>query len=308
MINLDQPSEEVYILNSKGKSNVLSTFNKKRGGLDLVFDLDSGEEPQISESWEFSGMKLYFVHMGSRTSFALGEGKTYLKVITGKLETPKLGCFAEPFEIRNTQIKEKTISAGRQGALLAVLSESDEAPNNLTEMNQLNFVGPNSQALEWRSFEEKFGSYTDFFNGKDCHMMDGFHLFNLAGREIVYVNFWSCGQGVNLSTHNHAGTPTEEMPAFAEVHWVINSGTGRGGMFQATENGEILQLDTMSRGDEHGPYFELDEKKNKPLLRLNGAVKYGWHGWQGGFNSDSTKSYDFVAAFEINPDFALIKT
>ena len=175
-------------------------------------------------------------------------------------------------------------------------------------MSQLNFLGPNSQALKWESFEEKYGGYTDFFNGKDCHMMDGFHLLNGAGREIVYVNFWSCGQGVNLSTHNHAGTPTEEMPAFAEVHWVINSGTGRGGMFQATENGEILQLDTMSRGDEHGPYFELDERKNKPLLRSNGAVKYGWHGWQGGFNSDSTKSYDFVAAFEINPDFALIKT
>ena len=290
------------------KANVLSTPNKKRGGLDLVFDLDSGEELQISESWEFSGMKLYFVHMGSGTSSTLREGKSYLKVITGKLETPTLGCFAKPFEIRNTHIKEKTISAGPGGALLAVLLESDESPNNFTEMSQLNFLGPNSQALKWESFEEKYGSYTDFFNGKDCHMMDGFHLLNGAGREIVYVNFWSCGQGVNLSTHNHAGTPTEEMPAFAEVHWVINSGTGRGGMFQATENGEILQLDTMSRGDEHGPYFELDERKNKPLLRSNGAVKYGWHGWQGGYNSASTKSYDFVAAFEINPDFAVIKT
>ena len=189
--------------------------------------------------------------MGSWTSFALGEGKTYLKVITGKLETPKLGCFAEPFEIRNTHVKEKTISAGRQGALLAVLLESDEAPDNLTEMNQLKFLGPNSQALEWRSFEEKFGSYTDFFNGKDCHMMDGFHLLNGAGSEIVYVNFGAVVKTSQLP--HHAGTPTEEMPAFAEVHWVINSGTGRGGMFQATENGEILQLDTMSRGDEHGP-------------------------------------------------------
>ena len=171
MIDLDQLSKEIDILNSKAKSNVLSTFNKERGGLDLVFDLDSSEEPQISESWEFSGMKLYFVHMGSRTSFALSEGKTYLKVITGKLETPNLGCFAEPFEIRNTHIKEKIISAGRQGALLAVLLESDEAPDNLTEMNQLNFLGPNSQALEWRSFEEKFGSYTDFFNGKDLSLI-----------------------------------------------------------------------------------------------------------------------------------------
>ena len=107
MIDLDQLSKEIDILNSKAKSNVLSTFNKERGGLDLVFDLDSGAEPQISESWEFSGMKLYFVHMGSRTSFALSEEKTYLKVITGKLETPNLGCFAEPFEIRNTHIKEK---------------------------------------------------------------------------------------------------------------------------------------------------------------------------------------------------------
>ncbi|MBC09251.1 MAG: hypothetical protein CMQ39_03655 [Gammaproteobacteria bacterium] len=295
-------------MNPKANVNVLSTFNKKRGGLDLIFDPDSGKDTQISESWEFSGMKLYFVLMGSGTSFTLSESKTYLKVITGKLETPALGCFAEPFEIRNTNVKEKKISAGPKGALFAVLLENDEALDNLTEMNQLNFLGPNSQALKWKSFEEKFGSYTDFFDGKDCHMMDGFHLLNRAGKEIVYVNFWSCGQGVNLSTHNHAGTPSEEMPAFAEVHWVINSGTGRGGMFQATETGEILQLDTMSKGDEHGPYFELDEKKNKPLLRSNGAVKYGWHGWQGGYNSDLTKSYDFVAAFEINPDFALIKT
>ncbi len=289
-------------------NNVFSTVNQKKGGLDLVFDLDGREECQISESWEFSGMKLNFVCLGSQASIVLAEAKTYIKVIAGKLETPSLGCFAEPFAIRNTHLREKMISAGEEGALIAVLLESDEAFDNLTEMKQLNFSGPNSQALKWRSFEEKFSPYTDFFNGKACHMMDGFHLLDRNGCEIVYVNFWSCGKGVNLSPHNHAGSPTEEMPAFAEVHWVINSGTGRGGMFQATEQGKIIKLDVMKRGDEHGPYFELDQIEGKPLLRPNGAVKYGWHGWQAGEDAESSKAYDFVAAFEINPDFALIKS
>ena len=98
-------------MNPKANVNVLSTFNKKRGGLDLIFDPDSGKDTQISESWEFSGMKLYFVLIGSGTSFTLSEGKTYLKVITGKLETPALGCFAEPFEIRNTNVKEKLVDS-----------------------------------------------------------------------------------------------------------------------------------------------------------------------------------------------------
>ena len=289
-------------------NNVFSTVNQKKGGLDLVFDLDGREECQISESWEFSGMKLNFVCLGSQASIVLAEAKTYIKVIAGKLETPSLGCFAEPFAIRNTHLKEKMISAGEEGALIAVLLESDEAFDNLTEMKQLNFSGPNSQALKWRSFEEKFSPYTDFFNGKVCPMTDGFHLLDRNGCEIVYVNFWSCGKGVNLSPHNHAGSPTEEMPAFAEVHWVINSGTGRGGMFQATEQGKIIKLDVMKRGDEHGPYFELDQIEGKPLLRPNGAVKYGWHGWQAGEDAESSKAYDFVAAFEINPDFALIKS
>ena len=141
-------------MNSKvNVNNVFSMVNKKRGGLDLVFDLDGCEERQISESWEFSGMKLNFVYLGSRASIVLAEGKTYLKVIVGKLEIPSLGCFAEPFAIRNTHFREKMISAGEEGALIAVLLESDEALDNLTEMKQLNFSGPNSQALKWESFE-----------------------------------------------------------------------------------------------------------------------------------------------------------
>ena len=40
------------------------------------------------------------------------------------------------------------------------------------------------------------------------------------------------------------------------------------------------------------------------MLRENGAVMYGWHGWQGGTDGLPDHAYDFVAAFEINPNFA----
>ena len=67
-------------------------------------------------------MKLYFVHMGSGT-FHVERGEELSKVITGKLETPTLGYFAKPFEIRNTHIKEKTISAGPGAASRSSIGE-----------------------------------------------------------------------------------------------------------------------------------------------------------------------------------------
>ena len=40
------------------------------------------------------------------------------------------------------------------------------------------------------------------------------------------------------------------------------------------------------------------------MLRENGAVMYGWHGWEAGVDLLPDQAYDFVFAFEINPDFA----
>ena len=44
------------------------------------------------------------------------------------------------------------------------------------------------------------------------------------------------------------------------------------------------------------------------MLLDNGAVKYPWHGWQSGNDDQDLQSYDFVAAFEIIPEYALIQT
>ena len=55
-------------------------------------------------------------------------------------------------------------------------------------------------------------------------------------------------------------------------------------------------------GDEHGPYFDLDAD-GRPERHSNGAVKYPWHGWQGGQDDRPQQAYDYVAAFEINPDY-----
>ena len=59
----------------------------------------------------------------------------------------------------------------------------------------------------------------------------------------------------------------------------------------------------MQAGEEHGPFFRLDEATGKPLLRPNGAVDYPWHGWQGGTDDQPGQAYDLVAAFEIYPEF-----
>ena len=57
-----------------------------------------------------------------------------------------------------------------------------------------------------------------------------------------------------------------------------------------------------------GEYRHLGEYKLPTLISIYKACLYLGHGWQGGEDGDSRKAYDFVAAFEINPDFALIKS
>ena len=89
-------------------------------------------------------------------------------------------------------------------------------------IEQIQFNGPAANYLAWQSFADKFGTFTDWFDGQDCYMADGIHILNQSGAEIVYVNFWACGKGVDLSTHNHANDPSPLAPAFAEVHWVID--------------------------------------------------------------------------------------
>jgi hypothetical protein len=287
--------------------NVPMSAINPRGGIDLTFDLDCNEGILTSEIWKVAGRKLQFVFLAAHQTLKLADEACYLKVIVGRLDNIGRGCFAEPFAIRSTRVGTAQVLAGAKGALFALLTETDETPRNLYDMAAVKFSDPLSEHLDWQSFDEKFGVFTDAFAGQDCHMMNGFHLLDQNGSEIAYVNFWTCGKGVDLSTHDHGGAPSDMAPAFAEVHWVINPGTGSGGMYQTESPGHPDRVrHTLARGDEHGPYFEINPDTRKPVIKDNGAVKYPWHGWQGGQVELPGQSYDFVAAFEINPAYATV--
>lgn len=226
-------------------------------------------------------------------------------MINGRLSEPNLSCFAKPFAVRNTRLTQSIITASNQGALVALMTETDSTPVNLTDMKDVIFQGPHSNSLNWRRFDEKFKDIFDYWNGMDCQMANGFHLLNEHSSEIAYVNFWTCGKSIDLSTHNHSNDPSEMAPAFAEIHWVFNNGTGKGGMYhqESREAGKRNVL-AMQRGDEHGPFFAVDPVSGYPKRRDNKALVYPWHGWQGGSSDVGGQVYDFVAAFEINPEFA----
>ena len=171
-------------------------------------------------------------------------------------------------------------------------------------MDQLAFEGPHQELLQWVSFEEKFGKYTDAFDGQDAHIVPGFHLLDHDNVEIAYVHFWAAGKGVDLSTHNHGNPPSSTAPAFAEVHWVFNNGTGSGGMYECEGPGTPHQQRyPIQRGQEHGAFFVVDPQTGFPQMRDNGSVEYPWHGWQAGTDDREGQAFDFVAAFEINPDY-----
>ena len=74
-------------------------------------------------------------------------------------------------------------------------------------------------------------------------------------------------------------------------------------MYEISEPGAEKRVrHPMQLGDEHGPFYDRNAS-GRPVFRDNGAVQYPWHGWQGGNDEQSGQSYDFVAAFEINPDY-----
>ena len=174
-------------------------------------------------------------------------------------------------------------------------------------MDQLRLGGPLADCLRWQTFEERYSKLTPFFNGADAHLVPGFHLLDDDGAEIAYVFFWTAGKAVDLSTHNHGNTPSEQAPAFAEVHQVLNNGTGQGGMYQTPEPGaaERTRL-PMQRGDEHGPFFLFDKTTGRPKLRDNGAVEYPWHGWAAGDDAAPGQSYDLVCAYEITAPYCFV--
>ena len=280
----------------------LSTDNP-RGGINVHFNLASDQALQQSPIWTAAGRGLCFMRLSSGASLALPPGENLVKVILGRLENIDRSCLAPPFSVRSTAVAASELVAGVEGALFALVTVAADAPRQVSDIAQLTFTGEGSDCLAWQSFEEKFAGRIDYFDGKDCHMANGFHLLDETGEEIVYVNPWACGQGVDLSTHNHAHAPSDLAPAFAEVHWVLAAAARDSGMYQTAEPGAEERIrHPMGLGDEHGPFYERDGD-GRPRFRDNGAVQYPWHGWQGGTDNEPGQSYDFVAAFEINPQF-----
>ena len=281
----------------------------RRAGLDIV--LASGlaaQEPVISETWSVAGWSMQFARLGSGQALQLNRsaGRHYVKVVTGELANISRKPFAGPFAVRDTAADVQSLRAGPEGAVFAVFAESDRVAGNIHDMAALRLDGPMRDVFVWERFDEKFGAFTDLFDGVEAYMSPGFHLLDETGTEITYVNLWTCGKGVDLSTHNHAQDPSPEAPAFAETHWVFNSGATGAGMYLCDEPGAPRTRFPMCRGQEHGPFFAVDEAARRPRLRPNGAVEYPWHGWQGGQDNDPAQAFDFVAAFETNPEFVSV--
>lgn len=285
------------------QSNIEIDCDNPRGGLNLSFDLNSTLPLQQSPTWETAGWALTFIHLNTHTQLELMDGRFMVKVIVGHLADPDRGCLGEPIKARSTRLQQAQIRTSDSPCLVALFEQTPACPSNLTDIAQLAWSGPEAQALIWQRFDEKFAGLLDAFDGLDCYMGQGFHLLDADGTEIVYLNPWCCGKGVDLSTHNHGQRPRALAPAFAEVHLVLNNGTGNGGMYEIAEPGAEARLShPLQVGEEHGPYFFLDSD-GKPERRENGAVAYPWHGWCGGVDDHPAQAYDYVAAFEINPDY-----
>jgi hypothetical protein len=300
--------------------DVAVTRHPTRPGVSLTMGPVTGS--RISPVWTMGGWRLQFVRLapGERLEMDGAGGTVYVKVITGALADPPRKAYPAVGELVSTRLNRGSVTASDEGALIAVFTETSEVPKVLSRIDQLRIDGPLAECFGWQTFAERFGKVTAFFNGADAHLVPGFHLLDNNGAEIAYVYFWAAGRGVDLSTHNHGHTPSEQAPAFAEVHQVLHNGTGHGGMYQTPAPGaaERTRL-PMQRGEEHGPFFLIDEATGRPRLRDNGAVDYPWHGWQAGQDGMTDRHpvtdrhqmtgqrYDLVCAYEITAPYAKVR-
>jgi len=289
--------------------------NQTRGGLKLTFDLAENRVAQSSSVWTTAGWLLRFVALPAGQTLSLDAGEQYLKVILGCEQERQQYCFTHDQKVRSTRIQcdaghAPSITAGSAGLLGLLLTKTATAPANISAMRDVEFAGPSSEELNWRSFKERFGAFMPYFDTLDNHMADGFHLCDRSGNQICYVNFWTCGIHGDVSTHNHGQPPSALSPAFAEVHLVLNTGGSESGMYissnpdDSTGTGEARQYIPMRPGEEHGPFF--DHADGAPLLTENGAISYPWHGWESRGKARGVSAYDYVVAFEIYPEFARI--
>ena len=292
------------------RPNSLIANHGQRPGLKIILDSRGPVgEPVVSSVWSVAGWTLQFarLHAGQSLSLDQAAGRIYVKVVTGELANIGRKPFAGKFAVRDTDVSAGELRAGADGAVFAVFTETEDVADNVRSMAELTIEGPMREAFEWQRFDEKFGAFTDFFDGMEAYMSPGFHLLDENFAEITYVNLWTAGKGVDLSTHNHGNDPSPAAPAFAEAHWVFNSGAAGAGMYLCDEPGAQRTRFPMRRGQEHGPFFAIDSSTGRPALRANGAVEYPWHGWQAGDDDGSGQAFDFVAAFETYPDFVQLR-
>lgn len=277
-----------------------------RVGISVVL---KSNELCVSPQWNLGGVLIQFVRLPENQSIDLdvGDGRVCLKVVVGEVDCGTRTVFPPVGEVASTEVTESGVTAVVD-SVLCVFTLTEKLPTKITSMAALAMQGPHDDLLIWQSFEQRFGEFTDIFDGLEAHMIPGFHLVDPAGEELAYVHFWTTGKGVDVSTHDHGGAPSPLNPAFCEVHLVLRNGTGEGAMYQCKAPGDEYRKRTkIQSGEEHGPFFHFDEATGKPGFRANGAVDYPWHGWQGGVDTEPTESYDLVAAFEINPDKVLLQ-
>lgn len=285
--------------------NMPVEVNTRRGGLSLR--VPAGVRA-VSPEWRLGGFGIRFASLaaGDALEVPQASGPVYLKVITGEVDNGGGRAFPPAGAVTTTRMTDAVVRA-RRNALLCFISDPADNPQSITDMQQLTLQGALDAHCRWQTFAEKFGAFTDVFDGLEAHMIPGFHLLDTAGAEIAYVHFWTTGKGVDVSTHNHSQTPSEHAPAFAEVHLVLRNGTGGGGMYVCDAPGAAERVRTpIQAGEEHGPFFRFDAATGRPLLRDNGAVDYPWHGWRGGTSDAVGEVYDLVAAFEISPAYARV--
>ncbi len=284
---------------------VRSTPATARPGVNI--EIGAGTAPVLSEVWTLGGFRIQFVRLDAGQRFDLDQaaGPVYVKVVTGRLASLERGAYAAPKAIRSTQVQDGHVVAGPQGAVFTVFTRTTEVPQRITAMSQLPMSGPHPALFRWESFEQKYGQFLRAFDGQDAHLIPGFHLLDADGGEIAYLYVWTAGKGVDMSTHNHGNAPSATAPAFAEVHWVMHNGTGKGGMYETAEPGAPERIrHPMQQGEEHGPFFHVEAATGLPVLRDNGAVSYPWHSWQAGHDGAEGQAYDVVAAFEITAPYA----
>ena len=301
--------DEIPVLSALAPSAIVEP-GAEQEGLSVALDRpDSRPGVAVSDIWNVGGWKIQFARLAARRRLRLdqNEGKIYVKVVTGELADIARGPFAASRQARDTLVSKSAVRAGDDGALLAVITETASVADSIGSMDQLVFGGPFAEILQWISFERKFGRFTALFDGLDAHIVPGFHLLDDDGSEIVYLHFWTAGKGVDCSTHDHSQDPAIVGSAFAEVHWVFQNGTGRGAMYECDAVGAKDRTTLpLQRGQEHGPFWSADPATGLPKRRANGALTYGFHGWQAGSDDRPGQTYDFVAAFEFNPDYAKV--